>query len=1350
MVSYIFCNRWVTIDNQVVSNDKLIILISESYAPLLGIEQPLNISSIFSIESTLVDITEKNMHPLFSNFPQFEGKHRQFNLHRYYVLEFEQQTDIQSLAAQLIQLPEIISVEYNSQVGANFVPNDDNYPNQWAHDNQGQAVSYNGINVGLENCDMDTDLAWDITMGSENVIIAIIDSGVDLDHPEFEGKIVPGYDFVNNDEIAQDDYGHGTACAGVAAAIGNNSIGIAGVAWQSLIMPVKVLASDGYGDENDISDGIIWATENNANVISMSLGGGGYSSATNSAINYAVENGTVVFAASGNNNNDFNYYPSGYDNCISVGALSPCNERKNPDSCDGENFWGSNYGENLDFLAPGVRIHSTVWPWLYMSNFNGTSSACPHAAGVAALLLSVEPNLQAQDIRRIMQETAVDMGESGFDIYTGWGRVNAFNALNALNWETDSVILTNRLESDQTNLGGSLSLDNLLTPDIVEYPDIISNEEEMLDILIGPRYTATTFDPTFGVNNEYRHYHWDTHSEYLLEKSNFIFNPDQISLTALFKSTETITINSTYPDVVELHDPSYAYQQNGNWVQPDEFRSLSEQGDGQGNFNIFLNHNEEFNSTDPIYAVKTSPFFVTNNEIYQFDHWQISYTDINGNGNPDAGEYDAVVGDHPDHESEPWWKQVVFKAAGAIITAEYSLTPINEIPNSNIFVLEGNEFTIPSGESIIFAEEFQIIVFGEMIIDNANLTFGNNGSINVIGGLLSINNSNLGSIGGGNTWEGVVINNSIGSTISNTTIFGSNSSGLVIENSSEIVLTHLNIEDNNNLLDDPLSSPFEGLSPEEILQFDINEFLVNRVDQDGLGGGLAIINSQVICNNVHLLDNEASIFGGGLYIDHSNVFYEYGSIKDNTVHGMGGGLMLYNSDVTLSYSTIISNISDIMGGVLTAAINDYVEIEKCTIANNTSSQSQDISINSCDYTLIHNSIISDETIVLDLNSAHVVNYNDFYYSSINITPDATNFIDIDPEFVDALNGDYSLNAISLCIDTGDPDPIYYDVGDGTRADMGAFYYHQALSGDVNLDAVVNSHDIVLIVAHILDPIEYPLTENQNNNADVFDDDIINILDIVSLVDIILTGEIRNEQQQGTTYVTKIIKQVGTPPYVMDVLMLTDVEVAGMQMQIDIEQGYKAISVSEGAYATTAGMTLAYSISSDSSIVKYLYFGMNGESFPIGNGKILEIGLIYEGLPRNNFDSTAGTFSEILITSDGKSFNETHSVDMEEFIRMVEDADNQILGIPERYALHAAYPNPFNPITTFQYDIPEGGKVSLVVYDMLGREVTQLVNSYRDAGYHSIKWDASNVASGIYMARLVTGNFTAVQKIALVK
>ena len=294
------------------------------------------------------------MHPLFSNFPQFEGKHRQFNLHRYYVLEFEQQTDIQSLAAQLIQLPEIISVEYNSQVGANFVPNDDNYPNQWAHDNQGQAVSYNGINVGLENCDMDTDLAWDITMGSENVIIAIIDSGVDLDHPEFEGKIVPGYDFVNNDEIAQDDYGHGTACAGVAAAIGNNSIGIAGVAWQSLIMPVKVLASDGYGDENDISDGIIWATENNANVISMSLGGGGYSSATNSAINYAVENGTVVFAASGNNNNDFNYYPSGYDNCISVGALSPCNERKNPDSCDGENFWGSNYGENLDFLAPEI------------------------------------------------------------------------------------------------------------------------------------------------------------------------------------------------------------------------------------------------------------------------------------------------------------------------------------------------------------------------------------------------------------------------------------------------------------------------------------------------------------------------------------------------------------------------------------------------------------------------------------------------------------------------------------------------------------------------------------------------------------------------------------------------------------------------------------------------------------------------------------------------------------------------------------------------------------------------------------------------------------------------------------
>ena len=171
----------------------------------------------------------------------------------------------------------------------------------------------------------------------------------------------------------------------------------------------------------------------------MSLGGGSYVSYTDSAINYATDNGTVVIAASGNDNSGSVSYPSAYSNCISVGALSPCNERKNFSSCDGENYWGSNYGTELDFLAPGVRIHTTTMGGGYTSTFNGTSSACPHAAGIAGLIKSESINISAYDARLLMQQSSDDIGSLGFDTHTGHGRVNAYNSLFNLLYNPDLI-----------------------------------------------------------------------------------------------------------------------------------------------------------------------------------------------------------------------------------------------------------------------------------------------------------------------------------------------------------------------------------------------------------------------------------------------------------------------------------------------------------------------------------------------------------------------------------------------------------------------------------------------------------------------------------------------------------------------------------------------------------------------------------------------------------------------------------------------------------------------------------------------------------------------------------------------
>ena len=251
------------------------------------------------------------------------------------------------------------AVEFNYKMTAFLVPNDSYYQDQWALNNTGQAVSYNGGLVGTPGCDVDAERAWDITTGNSNIIIAILDTGIDLDHPDLQSGIIGGYDFVNNDSNANDGNMHGTACASIAAGRSNNGIGVAGVCWDCSLMPVKVLSDQGFGDFSDIINGVVWASDNGAHVISMSLGGGGYQSGFDNAVTYAHDNGTIVIAASGNDNGSISY-PAAYEDCVSVGAMSPCNERKSPSSCDGESFWGSNYGNGLDFVAPGVRIHSAT------------------------------------------------------------------------------------------------------------------------------------------------------------------------------------------------------------------------------------------------------------------------------------------------------------------------------------------------------------------------------------------------------------------------------------------------------------------------------------------------------------------------------------------------------------------------------------------------------------------------------------------------------------------------------------------------------------------------------------------------------------------------------------------------------------------------------------------------------------------------------------------------------------------------------------------------------------------------------------------------------------------------------
>ncbi len=273
--------------------------------------------------------------------------------------------------------------------------------------------------------------AWLIASGSD-VTIAVIDSGVDLDHPELTARIVSGYDFVNNDATPDDDNGHGTQVAGVAAAAANNGRGIAGLAWNARIMPLKVLDKSGKGLSSALTCAIYWAAEHGAQVINMSIVTRGLSFGMQAAINHATSEGVAVFAAAGNLFKEGNpvTYPAAHSGVIAVAATDR----------DDTHAWFSSTGSYVDIAAPGVGIYSPFPPsHEEYRSVHGTSLATPYGAGLAALILSAAPGLSPGHVETIIRDSAVDLGDPGRDDVFGYGRIDAaaatFLALSSLPWQ---------------------------------------------------------------------------------------------------------------------------------------------------------------------------------------------------------------------------------------------------------------------------------------------------------------------------------------------------------------------------------------------------------------------------------------------------------------------------------------------------------------------------------------------------------------------------------------------------------------------------------------------------------------------------------------------------------------------------------------------------------------------------------------------------------------------------------------------------------------------------------------------------------------------------------------------------
>jgi len=319
--------------------------------------------------------------------------------------------------ASRIETADFVSyIQPNMRYEVDSVPNDPEWPKQW-----GPAK-------------IEADYAWNTTTGDSSVLVAIIDTGIDWNHPDLAANYVPlGYDWVNDDADPMDDNGHGTHVAGIIAAVINNGIGVAGLA-QVKIMAEKGFDSGGSGNTDDLAKAIADVVDNGANIISCSWGGYTEDALLHQALKYAYDHGVLIVAAAGNDATSMKHYPSAYDEVVAVSAT---NEYDKP-------AWFSNYGDSIDLAAPGVEILSTVWDDSYEYK-SGTSMACPHVSGVAALIWSQFPSMTRDQVQAQLQYTAEDLGNPSFDVYYGFGRVNARKAVEQapsahdlliLNWQT--------------------------------------------------------------------------------------------------------------------------------------------------------------------------------------------------------------------------------------------------------------------------------------------------------------------------------------------------------------------------------------------------------------------------------------------------------------------------------------------------------------------------------------------------------------------------------------------------------------------------------------------------------------------------------------------------------------------------------------------------------------------------------------------------------------------------------------------------------------------------------------------------------------------------------------------------
>lgn len=337
-----------------------------------------------------------------------------------------------------------------------FTPNDVRFNRQWSFVNIGEGQSGIGPLTAVADADTDMDLAWDIQTGDPNMIIAVIDGGARMTHPDFASRIwtntaeiangidddgnglvddLTGWDFFFNDNDTSDERGHGTNVCGIIGAVANNNLLYAGANWNSKVMVLKTLDYDLNATYASVADAAFYAVDKGAKILNISIGFPVSSTLLTDFVSYARDHNVLISACMMNFNNNTVYYPAGYstsyDNVIAVGATSPNDYRTVP--FDWSATSGSNYGPHINVTAPGAYIYNMAYysDTVFTVYWSGTSMATPLVASIASLVWAEAPNLTPAQVRAIIEQSAQDgVGNpsedaTGFDQFMGHGRANA-------------------------------------------------------------------------------------------------------------------------------------------------------------------------------------------------------------------------------------------------------------------------------------------------------------------------------------------------------------------------------------------------------------------------------------------------------------------------------------------------------------------------------------------------------------------------------------------------------------------------------------------------------------------------------------------------------------------------------------------------------------------------------------------------------------------------------------------------------------------------------------------------------------------------------------------------------------